>query len=206
MGYGLLRKLCAPSWKPLRLQFSRIRPENNASYRQLFGSRLRFDAEVSGVAFASFWRSTPVARVDPALQELLANAIERAQSAGGMTFAQQVSALLRQAILGGNFPGAEIAGLFGMDERTLRKRLKVERASWQELVNQTRFELARQRLRSTRLTISEIAAALRCADSNVFSRAFRNWVAATPQEWRNRPRMPRSIRARIFPFPFKWLS
>jgi AraC-like DNA-binding protein len=79
-----------------------------------------------------------------------------------------------------------VALLFGINERTLRKRLTAEGTSFQQLVSQTRFELAKQLLENTRLPLSEIAAALHFADAAVFSRAFRSWSVTSPSEWRAR--------------------
>jgi AraC-like DNA-binding protein len=56
----------------------------------------------------------------------------------------------------------------------------------QQLVSQTRFELAKQLLENTELPLSEIASALRYADATVFSRAFRSWSKTSPREWRAR--------------------
>jgi len=79
-----------------------------------------------------------------------------------------------------------VARFFGIHQRTLRKRLRVDGAHLQKLVDQARFGLARQLLRDTRLPVLEIAAALRYSDPNVFSRAFRNWAGASPRQWRER--------------------
>jgi tungstate transport system substrate-binding protein len=54
----------------------------------------------------------------------------------------------------------------------------------QRLLNQTRFEVARQLLRNTRLPVAEIAATLQYADANAFSRAFRQWAKCSPSAWR----------------------
>ena len=65
----------------------------------------------------------------------------------------------------------------------LRKRLNAQGSNLQEMVAQTRFELAKQLLQSTRLSVAEIAAVLHYSDANVFSRAFRNWAGASPRAW-----------------------
>jgi AraC-like DNA-binding protein len=184
VGYAILRELCGPDWRPALVQFSHVRPKRIGAYRGMFGPNLRFDAEVSGLAFASSWLRQPVIGADPALRQLLKEAIERAQANGGMTFAQQVQGVLHQAILSGMSSAGEVARLFGIHERTLRKRLSAGHTSLQRLVTQTRFELAQQLLRNTRLPVSEIAAALRYSDPNVFSRAFRNWAKVSPRQWR----------------------
>jgi AraC-like DNA-binding protein len=46
----------------------------------------------------------------------------------------------------------------------------------ERLINQTRYELARQLLQNTDLPVSGIAAALQYANPNAFSRAFGKWA------------------------------
>jgi AraC-like DNA-binding protein len=103
-----------------------------------------------------------------------------------MSFADVVRAALHQMVLSGTSSADNVALLFGIHERTLRKRLTAEGTSLQQLVGQTRFELAKQLLENTGLPISEIAAALHFADAAVFSRAFRNWSRTSPRNWRAR--------------------
>ena len=103
-----------------------------------------------------------------------------------MSFADEVRAALQQMVLAGTSSAEDVARLFGIQQRTLRKRLAAEQTNLQQLVSQTRFELAQQLLENTQLPVSEIGAALHYADPAVFSRAFRNWAQVSPKEWRNR--------------------
>ena len=103
-----------------------------------------------------------------------------------MSFAELVRGALHQMVLSGTSSAENVALLFGMHERTLRKRLTAERTRLHQLVSQTRFELAKQLLENTELPLSEIASALRYADAAVFSRAFRSWSKTSPREWRAR--------------------
>ncbi len=187
IGFRALVDICGPDWKPLRVQFSHVRPKDTRPYRQFFGSNLRFDGEVSGIVFASSWLDHPIAGADPALHMLISQAIRLNRAKNGtMTFADEVRSALHQMVLNGISSSEDVAGLFGIHERTLRKRLAVENTCLQQLVNQTRFTLAQQLLTNTQLPLSEIAAALHYADSAVFSRAFRKWAQVSPKEWRAR--------------------
>lgn len=184
IGYRALVDICGPGWKPLRVQFSHARPEDTKPYRQFFGSNLRFDAEVSGIVFASSWLDHAVAGADPALCTLIAQAIRQESANGAIGFAEAVRGVLHQMVLNGSSSAEEVANLFGIHERTLRKRLAAEQTNFKQLVSQTRFTLAQQLLANTKLPLSEIAAALHYADSAVFSRAFRNWAQISPKAWR----------------------
>lgn len=186
IGYRTLVDICGPGWKPLRVQFSYTRPPDTKPYRQFFGPNLRFDAEVSGIVFASSWLDHAVAGADPALCTLIAQAIRQEGANGAISFAETVRGALHQMVLNGSSSAEEVANLFGIHERTLRKRLAAEETNFKQLVSQTRFTLAQQLLANTQLPLSEIAAALHYADSAVFSRAFRNWAQMSPKTWRAR--------------------
>ena len=123
---------------------------------------------------------------DPQLRELVLKAIQQARASSTMSFAEVVRGALHQMVLSGTSSAENVALLFGIHERTLRKRLTTEGTSLQRLVDQTRFELAKQLLENTELPLAEIASALHFADAAVFSRAFRTWSTTNPRAWRAR--------------------
>jgi AraC-like DNA-binding protein len=185
IGYRTLAELCGPSWKVQRVQFSHGRPSSTAPYRHLFGPSVSFDAEVSGIVFASSWLEKPIEGADATLHDLLAKAIRDAEANGPISFAEQVQGVMHQMLLSGTATAESVARLFGIHERTLRRRLEAEGKNLQQIINQTRFELAQQLLQNTGLPVSEIAAALQYADPNSFSRAFRGWADVSPSQWRS---------------------
>ena len=188
IGCRILEDVCGPAWKPLRIQLAHRRPQDPRAYHRAFGPRVRFDAEVSGIAFAPSWLDHPLAGADPVLHDLLLAAIGEARANAALGFADEVQGVLHQMVLSGTASAGNIARLFGIHERTLRRRLAAERVTLQQLVGQARFEISRQLLENTQLPVSEIAAALHYADAAVFSRAFRGWARATPRAWRKRRR------------------
>ena len=74
--------------------------------------------------------------------------------------------------------------MFGMNERTFRRRLKAEGVSLRELENEVRCELSCQLLRDTSLSVLSIANILGFSDGQVFARAFRLWMKMSPSTWR----------------------
>ena len=186
IAYRILRELCGPAWQPIQVQLSHGRPERIAPYRRLFGAGLTFDAEVSAVLFASFWLRAPIAGADARTHGALNRSIRGATANVPMTFAEQVRGVLHQMIRGGDASAAAVARLFGIQERTLRRRLEDEGKHLQQLINEERFEIAKQLLDHTSLPVAEIAAALQYADPNAFSRAFRTWAKLSPKRWRQR--------------------
>ena len=192
IGYRVLKVICGTTWKPAHVQFSHARPKDPRPYRRVLGPNVRFDAEVSGIVFAASWLDCPIPGADPKLRELVMSAIQQARVDSTMSFADIVRGALHQMVLSGTSSAGSVALLFGIHERTLRKRLTAEGTSLQQLVSQTRFELAKQLLENTQLPLAEIASALHFADAAVFSRAFRSWSKTNPREWRAR-REPNAV-------------
>ncbi len=71
-----------------------------------------------------------------------------------------------------------------MYTRSLRRRLKEEGSTYRIILNEIRFELARDYLANTRLPIDEIAVLLGYTEPGNFSHAFRRWSGQSPRNWR----------------------
>jgi AraC-like DNA-binding protein len=184
IGYKIVRQLCGSSWKPMHAQLSYSRPDNTVPHRQLFNSGVVFDAAVSGIVFSSSWLEEPIEGADARLHGILAKAIWKEETKLSMSFAEQVERVLHQLVLSGTATADSISTLFGIHERTLRRRLEKEGKSLLKLINATRFELAQQLLGNTGLSVTEISAALQYADTATFSRAFKSWAGSSPVQWR----------------------
>jgi AraC-like DNA-binding protein len=71
-----------------------------------------------------------------------------------------------------------------MHSHTFRRRLDASATSFHELVDECRFEMAREMLLNTSLSVSEISASMGYSRASSFIRAFRRWSGLTPGEWR----------------------
>ena len=183
VGYRILQALCGSHWKPISVQFAHNPPMNASPYRRLFQSNICFEADVSGIELAASWLDKPIVGADKARHDLLKSTIQE-KGLGVMSFAEQVEAALPQMLLSGTATSEGVACLFDIHERTLRRRLESEGKNLQQLINTTRFELAKQLLHNTRLSVSMIAQVLCYDDPTAFSRAFRSWASLSPKQWR----------------------
>ncbi len=85
----------------------------------------------------------------------------------------------------GRFPGIEqVASTLCMTSRTLSRKLAAEGASFSDLMAQVRYALALDYLRTTRLSMEDIAEALGFSDANSFRQAFRRWSGKSHTEYR----------------------
>ncbi|SFR48850.1 AraC-type DNA-binding protein [Marinobacter gudaonensis] len=79
---------------------------------------------------------------------------------------------------------ARVAGTLFVSERTLKRRLQEEQASFQQLVDEVRLDRAGDLLRNSGLNLSQIADALGYADAANFTRAFKRWTGTSPSQYR----------------------
>ena len=96
----------------------------------------------------------------------------------------QVVRMLHPRVLFGDFTLEAVADRLKMHPRTLNRRLRAERTTFRKLLNQARFDMARQLLAGTHMGVSGISGALGYAETSAFTHAFRHMAAASPAEWR----------------------
>jgi AraC-like DNA-binding protein len=82
----------------------------------------------------------------------------------------------------------DVAQELGLSARTLQRRLTDAGITFQELVEETRRELARHYLKQRNVELNEAAFLLGFEDANSFFRAFQGWEGTSPTEWRERNR------------------
>src|SRR4051812_46702307 len=78
----------------------------------------------------------------------------------------------------------DVARSLGLSERTLRRRLAVERTSFQDLLEGFRSSLAGRYLERKDLALAEIAFLLGFSEPSPFYRAFRRWFGQSPERYR----------------------
>lgn len=171
----------------LGAQFRHAAPTDLAPYREVFACPLQFAAADYAIALPRALRDVPLVQANPPLQQLLRQHAEallaRLPSA---SLSARVIGLLGEQLAHCEPDRGELARALLLSERTLQRRLAEEGCSYQQLLADTRRQLAEQHLREGRLPAAEIALLLGYSEPSVFFRAFRQWTGLTPGEYRAR--------------------
>ncbi len=185
---NILKELAGPGWEPVEVCLTRLTPAAIGPYRQSFRTRLRFGAEQNAVVFDAGWLNHPLGGSDRSAQECLMREIDRLEAAGAGSLAAQLRRILYRLFISGSAQGEAsleyVSSLFAIHRRTLNRRLQAEGITFKALIESARYDIARQLLRDTQLTTSDIAINLGYADVTAFCRAFRRWSGNSPGAWR----------------------
>ena len=179
-----LRALCGSDWNPVEVLLPRAAPADPEPYRHHFRAPVRFNQEIATVVLPLRDLGLRIAGADPILRALLQERINRLKGGPGSGFTDDIRRLLRTRLTSNRCSADEIADLLAMHRRTLSRRLKDGGMGYRAIANEMRFEIARQLLRDTDLTLGQIAAALGYSEASAFTRAFRRWSGETPTIWR----------------------
>lgn len=98
--------------------------------------------------------------------------------------AEQCRIALLETIPTGKYSLAEIAAKLHLSKRSLQRFLGQEGTSFQKVLDQTKAELGQRYLKSSQLSLQEIAFALDYASVPSFSRAFKRAFGVTPRNYR----------------------
>jgi AraC-like DNA-binding protein len=97
-----------------------------------------------------------------------------------------VKTLIAQSVSQGEADIDHIADKLHTSRQTLYRKLKAEGVSFQTLLEDVRFSLAKTQLKNSELSLSEIAFSLGFSDLSAFSRAFKRWSGVSPKDFRER--------------------
>jgi AraC-like DNA-binding protein len=191
---GIARRGTGGLTNPKRLEL-RAATGSRKMYEAHFGCPAKFDSRENTIVFGktdldrSFLTHNAdlFATVAPQLEA------ELAQALASKAIGEQVKGVLKQ-LLAGRRPGIEdVARELRLSSRTLQRRLAEDGATFQQLMQEARRELARHYLLHSSLELNETAYLLGYEDAHSFFRAFHDWEGSSPGEWRTRhARSPRS--------------
>lgn len=181
MGMNIMTELCGPSWRPYEVLLAHARPRDVAQYRAFFKVMPHFDAEYSALRFPVRDLTHGVLGADP---ERYRQAQLLARRAGTPDMMQAVYRALRLLMLDNRHSGDDLAQMLAMHRRTLNRRLKAEGTTFQRVLDEVRFDIARDLLENTNVPLDDIAATLGYAAVTPFMRTFRRWSGTTPGQWR----------------------
>jgi AraC-like DNA-binding protein len=181
----ICREVSREDFSPLRIELERAEPPCARELVRFFGCEVGYGAGANRIHFSTGSVEETLPRNNPALasasDEVARDYIARMDD-------HDVLAKARMALIDllpdGEPSRKRLAGKLHMSERTLARRLGDQDYTFSALVDETRSHLARDYLRQSRFTVTDVAFLLGFSDQSNFARAFKRWTGQSPTEFR----------------------
>ena len=162
-------------------------PPDTTTARRMFPAVVRYDHEFDGVVLYESDLDRPNAMSDPQLRTYVQRVLPPDGSDDKQPrTAARVRELIEMLLPTGRCSVEQIARSMGVDRRTVHRRLASEGATFTDVLDDARADLARHLVEGRRHTFTEVAELLGFASPSNFSRWFRDRFDATPRQWRAR--------------------
>lgn len=168
------------------IRFAYPRPTDTREHERVFApARLTFDADVTTMVLDASLLTLPVLNASPALSLLFEkHATDILTRLKTPSLSSRVKSEIVALMKGEEPTLATVADRLAMGIRTLQLHLKEAGTSYQQLLDETRRELAVSHLREPNLSTTDIAYLLGFAEPSVFFRSFKKWTGQTPGAFR----------------------
>jgi AraC-like DNA-binding protein len=180
--------LCGRPIELKRVDFTGDPPGQPEKYAELFQCPVYYNQPNDLLYFDSACLTWPVVHTQHSLREFLRTApyqmLIMDSRPDGNNLSTQVKAMIGHDFSEG-FPSFEmISSALAMSAPTLRRRLKREGTTFQQLKDEARCEAAKLCLNRHELSINEVALQMGFTDPSAFHRSFKKWTSQTPGQFR----------------------
>lgn len=170
-----------------QVDFRHAAPSYAHEYPQMYQCLVNCDAGHNQLLFHADYLAQGVQKNELALRAILRNMpwFLLQQLNNDSSYNSRVRNIISDRIQ--DFPEFDwVAGRLNLGTRTLRRHLKKEGRTYQEIKNDIRRDAAIYYLLRKGFAINDVAEKIGFADTSTFIRAFKNWTGMTPHTFRRR--------------------
>lgn len=172
-------------FRPSRVDFEHARDQGRDKVEAVLNCPVRFGADQNRLYFSVDLLSHSSPHAEPellALHEQFAS--EQVARLEKQDIVGQVERIVAELLESGEVTLESVAGRLGIKPRTLRTRLSEADTSFNQVLADFRYRLARKLLATTEESIDEIVYLTGFSEPSTFYRAFKRWSGMTPIEYR----------------------
>jgi AraC-like DNA-binding protein len=186
--FKLLKALGGKHWQPVSVCFAHTAPREQKQYARFFGCPVLFDSQFDGVIFPERELYSPIATADADLLAIVMEHLDYVLADQTSSQKDGVHSVVRNYIqrkIGSNLCNLDSCAEFmGVHPRALQRALAKNNSGFQQLLLETRMELAGRYLQNSEISLSNLAELLGYRNLSAFSRAFKATHGASPLQWR----------------------
>lgn len=167
------------------VDITRQRPSYAHEYNFLFMAPIQFDQTENCLRFAARYLDMPIVQTEQELNQFLSGPSIYLMSSpdADRSMVSRVRTMIKGDVAG-NFPEFNaIAQALNLTTATLRRRLRAEGSSYQQLKDDIRRDTAIYHLGRGKLNMDQVAEYVGFAEPTSFFRAFKRWTGVTPRAY-----------------------
>jgi AraC-like DNA-binding protein len=169
---------------PVKASLQRKRPLDEHPFDTIFACPINYSEARNCLYFSSTQMDLPLATADEAIASIHdAQIIRQLESRKKGTVSSNVRNLIIDQLPSGEPKLDVIADHLNISVSTLKRRLRQDRTSFKQLLDETRCQLAVSYLQQAQLNLSRIAELLGFSEPSGFNRAFKRWKGVSPKQW-----------------------
>ncbi len=186
---GMLERPLGRALEGARISFAYPPSAYRGQLERAFHPDLEFNASGHQISFPGAWLDEPCVLHDEAMHRYLVMRCEEDLRVVSGVLPAEIA--VRQALLArpGKLPGlADIAASQNVSPRTLIRKLKRGKTSYNVILEDVRKTLANDYLLRSDMSVTKIGYRLGYQDPSNFGRAFRGWFGVSPGRYRDEHR------------------
>lgn len=171
-------------WRPQCVHFTHSAPANLEMHKRVFKCRLAFDSDFNGITCQRRDLDQDNPAADPSMAAYARAYIDTLPGHNTGSIASDVRRVVYLLLPMGRASIKQSADALGRNVRSLQRELDAAGASFTEILNLARRDLALRYLESRRTDIGQIAGLLGYARPAAFTRWFAQQFGMPPHRWR----------------------
>lgn len=182
---SMLRHISTTPVQPTLVTFRHPAPASVSDHERWFGCPVRHGATANALHLAARTLGTRTRLADAGLSAfLLAQLDDQRADRSPRDVVARVRAAVADTLCDGVPTKAEVARRLGMSERTLHRRLDEQGATFQQVADAVRLDIAASLLTDADRPLGEVAFLTGFSGQSAFTRAFKRWTGQTPADYR----------------------
>jgi len=182
--YRILVQLLGSRWQAELVAFAHGRPRGATAHRRVFGGRIEFDHDLTGIVCRSRDLDRPNPMANPAFRRYAQHYLHLIDRPNAATTRDQVRQMMLALLPAGRCSLKAIAHDLGIDRQTVHRHLVASGTTYSALLHEVRGELAGRYVAEGDRRLADIADVLGFSETSAFSRWFRGRFGMSPRAWR----------------------
>jgi AraC-like DNA-binding protein len=183
-----ISKLTDGAARVRRVLFSHEPGSPLQTYRSFFGCDISFGQRADGIILSDEDLRQPISHPDMTVYKMATSFIETRFPDAQPPLRACVQSLIAQHLSGEACTKNRVAAALQLHPRTLQRRLRTEGASFDDIKDEVRRDMALRYIKQADLPLTRVAEKLGYADTSVLVRSGYRWFAATPGQLRRKLR------------------